>query len=34
VGWLVETIQLPEGIDILFGQLLQGFGVADPAAHP
>jgi hypothetical protein len=36
VGWLVETIQLPDfgGVNILFGQQLQGFGVVDPAAHP
>jgi hypothetical protein len=36
VGWLVETIQLPDfgGLNILFGQQLQSFGVLDPAAHP
>lgn len=34
VGWQIETVQLPGGIDILFGQLLQGSVVADTAAHP
>lgn len=33
-GWQIETIQLPGGIDILFGQLLQGSAVVDLAAHP
>jgi hypothetical protein len=33
-GWLIEVIQLGGGVDILFGQLLQGFGVLDQAAHP
>lgn len=34
VGWLLETVQLGGGVDILFGQLLQSSGVVDPAAHP
>jgi hypothetical protein len=34
VGWLIEVIQLPGVTDILFGQLLQGFGTASQSAHP
>jgi hypothetical protein len=34
VGWLIEVIQLGGGIDILFGQILQGFGTVSESAHP
>jgi hypothetical protein len=34
IGWLIEVIQLAGVTDILFGQLLQGSGVVDQAAHP
>jgi hypothetical protein len=34
VGWLIEVIQLPGVTDILFGQLLQGWGTASQSAHP
>jgi hypothetical protein len=34
VGWLIEVVQLPGVTDIVFGQLLQGFGTASLSAHP